>query len=808
MKEETQVVIIGGGIYGVNIAYHLAKNGWSDVVIVEKNEVSSGATAHAAGLVTQFATSETFLKFRKYSIDLYSDLGLFNHVGSLRVASSPEQLMEFQRSVSLAKGIGMEVEIIGPSAAIEIMPQLNDHDLYGAIYLPRDGHLDPYLTTTSMASLVREMGVEISTGNLVTGIELSGDGRVKRVLTEKGTIKTEYAIIAAGIWSPRVATLAGIEIPSVPIDHQHIALKAVTGNEFQHDTPCLRDPDNLVYMREEAGGLVIGGYEPNTNARWVDGVPWEHDGSPLPPDFDRFEILMEGAVRRIPFLERAEIISLACHPGAYSPDCSPILGPIAGAEGIWLCAGISLNGFGGAGGIGQLIAEWMIEGEPSLDITEFRASRFGSYYDNPTYSVERTRECVKYYYRLRFPHDEYEQARPHRMSALQTRLQDHGAVFGQKFGWERVLYMQPGKSWRMAGEDQRKWGWGKPPFFERLREESEATRERACLFDLSSFGKIDVRGPGALTLLQRVCDNDINKDPGSAIYTQWLNQQGGIESDLTITRLTEDYFRVITGSGFIAGDYAWLTMQRSPQDDPLEIRDVTQKLSCLALWGPQARHVLEQVTGNDISNEALPYMHAAMIDIHGSPVLAQRVSYVGELGWEFYIKPERAVQVWDALTGAGREFGLEIGGYNVLDSLRLEKGYRYFSADITPLEDPYSAGLGFCVKLDKGDFIGRHALTQLKERGRSQKLCTLTLESDAFQPIYGGEAVHFNGEVISRVRSGGFGFTIMRNIAFAYLPLNQSAAGTQLEIELFDQLVPASVSADVLVDPNGDRLKQ
>lgn len=807
MKEHTQVVIIGGGIYGVNIAYHLAVNGWRDIVIVEKNEISSGATAHAAGLVTQFATSETFLNFRKYSIELYSKLGLFNHVGSLRVASSQEQLMEFQRSVSRAKGIGMEVEVIGPSEAIEIMPQLSDQDLFGAIYLPRDGHLDPYLTTTSMARLVREMGVEISTGNLVNGIELSGDGHVKSVLTEKGTITTEYVIIAAGIWSPRVCALAGIEIPSTPVDHQHVALKAVPGNEFHHDTPCLRDPDNLVYMREEAGGLVIGGYEPDTKARWVDGVPWEHDGSPLPPDFDRFEILMEGAVRRIPFIERAEIVSLTCHPGAYSPDCNPILGPVPGVEGLWLCAGISLNGFGGAGGIGQLLAEWMIEGEPSLDITGFRASRFGNYYANPTYARERTRECVKYYYRLRFPQDEYEQARPHRMSALHTRLQDLGAVFGQKFGWERVLYLRPGKPWRMAGEDQRKWGWGKPPFFDRLREESEATRERACLFDLSSFGKIEVRGPGALSLLQRVCDNNVDKAPGSAIYTQWLNVRGGIESDLTITRLSEDKFRVITGSGFIAGDLAWLEMQRSPEDEPFEVQDVTREWSCLALWGPQARNILEQVTTEDVSNDGLPYMHAAQIEIHGIPVLAQRVSYVGELGWEFYIRPGKAVQVWDSLTRAGKDYGLEFGGYNVLDSLRLEKGYRYFSADITPLEDPYSAGLGFCVKLDKGDFIGRQSLLEIIEREKTQKLCTVTLETEEFQPIYGGEAVYYGGEVVSRVRSGGYGFTVDRNITFAYLPPDLSKIDTLLEIEIFDERIPAKVCADVLFDPQGTRLR-
>jgi 4-methylaminobutanoate oxidase (formaldehyde-forming) len=560
-------------------------------------------------------------------------------------------------------------------------------------------------------------------------------------------------------------------------------------------------------MREEAGGLVIGGYEPDTNARWVDGVPWDHDGSPLPPDFDRFEILMEGAVRRIPFIERAEIVSLTCHPGAYSPDCNPILGPVPGADGIWLCAGISLNGFGGAGGIGQLMAEWMIEGEPSLDITGFRAARFGRYYSNPTYASERTRECVKYYYRLRFPNDEYERARPHRLSALHTRLQDHGAVFGQKFGWERALYMRPGKPWRMAGEDQRKWGWGKPPYFERLREEAEATRQKACLYDLSSFGKIEVQGPGALTLLQRVCDNDVDKAPGSAIYTQWLNPHGGIESDLTITRLNEDTFRVITGSGFIAGDLAWLQMHNSAEGTEVEIWDVTQDWSCLALWGLAARKVLEKLTSDDVTNENLPYMRAKFIDILGTQVFAQRVSYVGELGWELYVRPNKAVQIWDAISSAGREFGLEIGGYNVLDSLRLEKGYRYFSADITPLEDPYSAGLGFCVKLDKGDFIGHEALRMIKQQGRSQKICTLTLETEEFQPIYGGEAVYHAGKVVSRVRSGGYGFTVNRNIAFAYLPMDLSKLDTQLSIEIFDENLPARITADVLVDPKGERLR-
>ena len=523
MKDRARVVIVGGGIVGVNIAYHLAKLGWTEIVLCEKGEVASGESSHAAGLVTQFATSQTLMQFRKYSIELYSELGLFDHVGSLRVASTEDQLKELRRSVSRAKAIGMDVEVISPEEAIRIMPQLSKENLYGAIYLSRDGQLDPYTTTTSMARFAREMGVEVNTGVRVTGIELSSKGEIQRVLTDKGTIRTEIVVNAAGLWAPRVAAMAGLYIPTTPVDHQHIALKAVNGHEFSHATPCLRDPDNLVYMRQEAGGLVIGGYEPNPLARWIDGVPWEHGGTTLPADYDRFEQLLEGAIRRIPFLDQAGIITLVCHPGAYTPDCQPMLGPMAGTRGMWIAAGMSLNGYGGAGGIGKLMAEWIVEGEPSLDVYAYKATRFCDYYANPEYAAERTREGVKYYYRLRFPNDENEWARPHRLSPVHHRLQELGAVFGEKFGWERVNYFEPGSPWKRAGADQRQWGWNCPPYFERVGVEHQATRERVTLFDLTSFGKIEVSGKGALPLLQHVADSDVDKPVGTAIYTQFLN---------------------------------------------------------------------------------------------------------------------------------------------------------------------------------------------------------------------------------------------------------------------------------------------
>ncbi len=808
MKDQAEIVIIGGGIYGANVAYHLAKYGRKDVVILEKGELASGESSHAAGLVTQFATSQAMLKFRMYSTELYSELGLFDHVGSLRVASSKEQLKELERSVSRAKALGLDCEVISPDEALKVMPQISKKDLYGGIYLPRDGQLDPYTTTTSMAKFAKDLGVTIYTNTRVTGIKVSPKGEIQSVQTDKGEIKCSIVINAAGLWAPRIAAMVGINVPTTPVDHQHIALKAVPGHEFTHETPCLRDPDNLVYMRQEQGGLVIGGYEPLPLARWIDGVPWEHGSATFPGDFDQFEMLLEGAIRRLPFLDQAGIITLVRHPGAYTPDCQPMLGPMPGVRGFWMLAGMSLNGYGGAGGMGKLLAEWIIDGEAPMDVYGYRATRFGNYYSDPVYAAERTKESVKYYYRLRFPHDEHENARPHRVSPLHYRLLENGAVFGEKFGWERVNYFMPGQPSRRMGEDQRQWGWSKPPFFDRLRIEHEATRERVTLFDLTSFGKIEVKGKGALPLLQRLTSSDINKPVGSAVYTQFLNTRGGIESDLTVTRLGEEHFWVITGSGFIANDHARIQMHVDENDGEVSIRDITQEYACLALWGPKARAVLEKIASDDVSNTAHPYLTTKLIHINGARVYAQRVSYAGELGWELYIPNNKATMVWDMLIEAGKEFGLEVGGYKVLDSLRLEKGYRYFTADITPSETPYEAGLGFCVHFDKGDFIGRDALLKQKADGMKRKLCTLVLtDGDDFTQIYGGEAVYHEDKVLTRVRSGGYGFTIKKNILYAYLPIELAKQGNRFIVDLIEGRREAEVTASVLFDPKGERAR-
>ncbi|HLE27379.1 MAG TPA: FAD-dependent oxidoreductase [Anaerolineales bacterium] len=809
--KDAQIVIIGGGIAGCSIAYYLAKLGRADVLLLDKGQLTSGSTWHAAGLLTHFHTSPALMRMRKISISLYRQLQDeaghpigWNEVGSLRVASSPNQFKFLQRQVSMAKAIGLNVEIISPAEAMRIFPHMSDKDLYGAIYLPNDGHVDPNGVTMEIARRAKEMGVTISTDTRVTGIDLSPRGEVTGVRTEHGEVKTECVINAAGMWGRQVGAMVGVNLPMTPLMHQHLATKPVPGHELPKNTPCLRDPEYLFYMREEQGGFLVGGFEEEPVAWSVEGVPWEFTSKLLAPDWDLFGPIMEGAIRRIPILEKAELMHLVNGPEAITPDSRPLLGPVPGLHGFWAACGLSHTGFGAGGAMGEIIAEWIVNGAPPYDVTELNVRRFGPIMEDQRYSAERARESYHYYYVLRYPHDENEQVRQRRLSPLDARLMELGAAFGEKNGWERVNYFEPGKPGRRMGAEQKQWGWARPAFFEQVGEEHRAARERVALWDMTSFGKIDVCGSGALALLQRLADNTVDKSVGSVVYTQFLNPRGGIESDLTIIRLGEDDFRVITGSNFIAGDLGWIRMHL-PGDGSVELRDVTEDWAVIGMWGPEARSVLQKTTSDDVSNAAFPYMTAKAITIGSAEVWAQRVTYVGELGWEFYMRPADAVPAWDALMDAGREFGIQPAGYKSLDSLRLEKAYRYWSADITPTENPYEAGLGFCVKLKKGDFIGRAALEQVKAQGVQRKLSTLTLSGDIV--MYGGEAVFANGEIVGRLRSGGYGYTVGKNIAFIYLPLELAKEGAPLEVEVFGERVPAVVAPDVLYDPKGARLR-
>lgn len=824
MKSHSRAVIIGGGITGCSIAYHLAKMGWRDIVLLEKGELTSGTTFHSVGLVTQFRTSNALMRLQNYSIALYDEfkreigdaLGWYQ-VGSLRLASSDAQYKNLQRNISRAKGLGLNVEMISPAEAKKIFPPMTDKNLFGAVYIPDDGWLDPNSITQEFARRAKQLGAEILTGVRVTDIERDEKNRVCAVNTTHGRIETECIINAAGQWAPRIAEMVGSVLPMAPIMHQYLLTRARPGHELPKQTPVVRDPDNLFYLREEANGFLVGGFESNPKAWSADGVAWEFSQQLLPPEWDLFQELLEGAIRRVPEIENAQIVKLINGPDAMTPDGHYALGPVPTVPGMWVAAGMSLNGIAGAGGVGRVMAEWIVEGAPSFDLSEMNVRRFGgvgSYLSDKNFAAEKAREAYRYYYLLRYPNDEDEWGREKRLSPLYEIVKSYGAVFGAKNGWERVNYFDAQNDWRIAGADQRAWGWGKPPYFENVGAEHRAARERVALFDMTSFGKIDVRGAGALKFLQSIADNHIDKPIGALTYTQFLNERGGIESDLTIARLSENHFRVITGTGFLASDLGWMQLNlegfgggihRKNLRALVELQDVTDDCACLGLWGPHARRVLEQVTREDVSNAAFPYMTARWLDIENARVWAQRVSYVGELGWELYCENADAVKLWKVLMDAGKSFGIAPAGYKALETLRLEKCYRYWGSDITPNETPYESGQAFAVKLNKGDFVGRDALVKQKAEGVKRKLVPLTLTGEAV--IYGGEAVWHTDRVVSRVRSGGYGYTIGKNIALCYVPVEYAQLGTILHVELFGERVPATVSPDPLYDPKGEKIK-
>jgi 4-methylaminobutanoate oxidase (formaldehyde-forming) len=725
-------------------------------------------------------------------------------VGSLRLASSKDRLKALQREVSRAKAIGLTADIISPEEVLERCPQLAADRLYGAVYVPDDGHIDPSGITFEFARQARKMGVEINTKVLVTGINVSPAGEVTEVITDHGNIKTECVVNAAGQWAPRIGEMVGVHIPIVAMMNQYLTTKPIEGHELPTNTPVIRDPDRLFYCREDVGSYLVGGFETNPKPWSTDGVPWDFTQELLPGEWEIFEGIMEGAMQRIPILNEAEAIELVNGPDAFTPDGYYAMGPVPGLKGFYVAAGGSDNGIAGGGGVGMLMAEWILEGETSIDTHEMNIRRFGPHLRDKTFRVEQCREVIRYYYHLRYPNDENEWGRPLRTSPLYDRLKELGAVFGLKNGWERVNYFDAGKTWRQAGADQKNWGWERPPYFDQVGTEVKAARERVALFDMTSFGKIRLRGPGALDLLQQLAANNLDKPVGSVTYTQFLNPKGGIESDVTVTRLKDDEFRIISGTSFVSNDFGWIQLHL-PDDGSVEMEDETESLCCLTLWGPESRQVLGSVCENDLSNAAFPYMTAQSIVINNITVWAQRVSYVGELGWELYIQPGDAVAVMEALMDAGSQFGIQPAGYKALDALRIEKGYLYWSGDITPEDNPLAAGLGVFVDLSKPDFIGKEALAKIQKQGLSTRLTALTM--DAGGNLYGGESVYANGQVIDRIRSGNYGYTIGQDIGLVYLPLELAKPGTELAVQVMGERVKATVADLPLVDPKGEKIR-
>ncbi|HKD94230.1 MAG TPA: FAD-dependent oxidoreductase [Gaiellaceae bacterium] len=798
MKRSARAVVIGGGVGGCSILYWLARLGWDDVVLCERADLTSGSTFHSAGLVGQLRGSLSLTKMMMNSVELYRRLGEevgletgWHEVGSLRLASSQERMEELARQAGWAKTFGLPLELVSAEEAQRLFPPMSTDGVLGAAYLPTDGYIDPSQLTHALAEGARRRGAEIYTNTRVLEITVER-GCVTGVVTDKGEIEAEIVVNAGGMFAGEIGRLAGVNVPIVPMAHEYLITKP---SGVPLEVPTMRDPSLLVYFRGESGGLVMGGYERNPAPWSLDGIPADFNGKLLAEDWPRFEELMENALVRVPELGDAEVIRLINGPEAFTPDGEFILGP-SDVRGLWVAAGFCAHGLAGAGGMGQLVAEWIVEGVPSLDVWEMDSRRFGRHYESREYTLARTTEIYSTYYDVKYPGHERQAGRPLRVSPTYPRTQELGAVFGEKSGWERVNWFEPNAA--DGDESLRPRGWAGRLWSPAIGAEHVACRTTAALFDETSFAKIEIAGGDAPEFLERLCANRVARDVGAITYTQMLNPRGGVECDFTVTRLAEDRFRIVTGTAFGRHDLAWISMHAPGS---VRVEDVTSKYACLGLWGPAAREILQPLTTDELS---FPYMRARELAVGSVPCLALRVTYVGELGWELYCPMEYGLRLWDTIWDAGREHGLVAGGYKAIDSMRLEKGYRVWGSDVTPEETPFEAGVGFAVKLDKGDFIGREALLERTEPER--RLACLVLE-DARAVALGSEPVRVGGELVGRVTSGGYGYTVERSIAYAYLPASSAEPGTGVEVEIFGEWVAGSVAEEPLFDPKGERIR-
>lgn len=816
--EKVRVVIIGGGVGGTSIAWHLAERGWSDIVLLERAELTSGSTFHSAGLVGQLRGSVSLTRMMMYGVELYRRLAAepgsalaWREVGSLRLASSVERMEELDRQAAWARTFGLPMAIIGPAEAGARFPLMTLDGVRGAAWLPTDGWLDPSALTYALAAGARARGVSIRQGARVVGIEVE-KGRVRGVTVEqdgqRGRIDAEVVVNAGGMYAPQIARLAGVSVPIIPMAHQYLHTDAIEG--VTPDLPQLRDPDNLVYFREETGGLVVGGYERQPAPWGLEGIPADFNGRLLAPDMPRLEEVMEGAVLRVPAVADAGVRRFINGPEAFTPDNEFILGE-TDVRGFWVAAGFCAHGIAGAAGVGRQMAAWIVDGEPELDLWRMDIRRFGPAYRSQRLALARSVEVYATYYDIHYPNEERSAGRPLRTAPTYERLAALGAVFGEKAGWERANWFEPNADdprfgGREALEALRPIGWAGHHWSPAIAAEALATRTSAGLFDQSSFAKLEIGGSDACSFLQRVAGNDVDRPTGSVVYTQLLDRRGGIAADVTLTRLAADSFLLVTGTAFGNHDAAWLSTQMRDGEE-VTVRDVSGSRVCLCLWGPRARDILDPLTPDSLADADFPYLTGREIVVGSVPALALRVTYVGELGWELYAPAEYGRALWDALWGAGRPHGMVAAGYRAIDALRLEKGYRTWSADITPDENPWEAGLGFAVALHKEPRSQAHAaLVATREAGPRRRLRCLVLD-DPRAVCLGNEPVRIDGQVAGRVTSGGYGFAVERSIAYAYLPADRSAMGTRGEIDIFGRWVGCEVVREPLYDPEGARIR-
>jgi 4-methylaminobutanoate oxidase (formaldehyde-forming) len=810
LPSKARVVIIGGGVAGCSVAYHLAKLGWTDILLLERKQLTSGTTWHAAGLIGQLRASSNMTRLAKYTADLYvrleEETGVatgMRQCGSISVALTEERKEELLRQASMGRARGVEVEEISPAEAKEKYPHLEISDVVGAVFIPKDGQGDPANITQALAKGARMNGARIveqakvleihKDNGRVTGVTVEHEGETTR-------IACDHVVNCAGMWAHGVGRMAGVTVPLHACEHFYIVTEAIPD---LGRLPVLRVPDECAYYKEDAGKILLGAFEPVAKPWGMAGIPEDFCFDQLPEDFDHFEPILEKAVKRMPLLATAGIHTFFNGPESFTPDDRYYLGEAQNLKNFWVCCGFNSIGIQSSGGAGMALAQWMEAGEAPFDLWDVDIRRVQPFQGNRTYLYNRSVETLGLLYADHFPYRQPATARGVRRSPLHEHLKARGAVFGETAGWERANWFA-----REGQEREYRYSWKRQNWFDNARDEHMAVRTGVGVFDMTSFGKIRVEGRDALAFLQRLCANDMDVAPGKIVYTQMLNARGGIESDLTVTRLSETAFFLVVPGATLQRDLAWL--RRHLGDEFVVITDVTAAESVLPVMGPRARDLMKKISPNDFSNEAFPFGTAQEIETGMGLARAHRVTYVGELGWELYIPTDQTAHVFETLEAAGADVGLKLCGLHTLDSCRIEKAFRHFGHDITDEDHVVEAGLGFAVKTAKGEFIGRDAVLRKKESGLERRMVQFRLK-DPEPLVLHNEAILRDGEVVGTVTSGNYGHFLGGAIGMGYVPCaGESEAevlGSTYEIEIAGERFAAEASLRPLYDPKSERVR-
>ncbi|MDX2381217.1 MAG: FAD-dependent oxidoreductase [Acidimicrobiia bacterium] len=806
LPARAQVVVIGGGIIGCSVAYHLTRRGITDVLVLEQGTLTSGTTWHAAGLVSQLKATHSLTRLATYSARLFEELEDetgqatgYRAPGSISVAADDERWDEILRGASMATTCDVETEVIDLAQAKEMWPLLNTDDLVGALYIPRDGQTSPVDTTMALAKGAKSRGTRIIEGVAVEKLTVDR-GRVTGVETERGFVESETVVIAAGMWGRQLAATIGVNLPLQACEHFYIVTEPLEGVE--RGMPTLRDPGGYTYFKEETGKIMAGFFEPRGKIWNLDGIPRDFSFGTLPEDWEHVGPIFERAIHRVPALADCGLQLFFNGPEAFTPDGVYHLGESPEVDGCFVAAGFNSVGIQSAGGVGWVLADWIADRHPPMDLSAVDIRRAMSFQSEPEYLRERISESLGLLYAMHWPFRQYESARNRRLSPIHERLDQAGAVFGELAGWERA-------NWFALDGQERvyEYSYGKQNWFDASGVECDAVRNAVGLFDQTSFAKLRVTGPDALTALNEICANQIDVDPGRAVYTQWCNERGGIEADLTVTRVAEDEFLVVTAAASSTRDEAWL--RRGCRGREVAIVDVTDEVATFGVMGPNSRALLSELTPAPLDNDRFPFGAAQTIEVAGHDVLALRMTYVGELGWELYVPWAAAVHVHDAIVDAGARHELRHAGYHAMNTLRIEAGYRSWGHDLTDEDTPLEAGLGFAVDWDKPSFVGRDVLLVQRELPRSKRLIQFRLEDPDLLLVH-DEPIFRDGELVGRTSSGMWSYVEGRCLAMGYVnhPLGVTKewldAG-EFEIEVATKRIPATASIRSFYDGVGTR---